>query len=511
MFGSIRRAACILLLLFFSLIATSCATQTSADPGVVTVALDQTPDNLDPRVGQNAASQRLDSLIFNSLVRKNEKSEVVPDLALNWDMPDATTYVFHLRNDVRFQDGRRLTSKDVRFTFRSILDGSIRTLKSGHPYNLIADIATPDPQTVIFKLKEPFAPFLWNLANGVIGIVPEGSPADFNLHPIGSGPFEFVQHIQDQEVVLKRNDSYFGKKAGVSMLRFRVIPEEVVVALELRKGSLDIALNTLAPDMVEVLRKDERLNVTQTPGINLQYLAFNFTDPIFRDVRVRQALAYGIDRDSIIKYLWRSQARAAASVLPPNNWAYDSTVKTYDYNPERARQLLREAGQEHLSFTYRTNGDNATTAQMAAIFQQQFREIGVMMDIKGTEFATFFSDVIKGNFQAYSLRWIGANNDPDIFNLIFHSKSVPPNGANRGRYANPDVDKLIEFARREVDVEKRKEAYYKVQSIVAEELPYITLFYLDAVCVSNKRIEGIQLYPDGDFGFLANIRIAPAL
>jgi peptide/nickel transport system substrate-binding protein len=507
-FPSLQRTGVVAALLILLALTASCATQTSADPGVVTIALDQTPDNLDPRIGQNAASQRLDSLMFSSLVRRNEKSELVPDLALRWDMPDPVTYVFHLRDDVRFHDGRPLTSNDVRFTFRSILDGAVRTIKAGHPYNLIVALETPDQHTVIFKLKEPFAPFLWNLANGVIGIVPEGSPADFNRHPIGSGPFEFVRHIQDQEVVLKRNDSYFGKKAGVAMLRFKVIPEEVVIALELQKGSVDLALNSLAPDMVEVLRRDKQLNVTQSPGTNYQYIAFNLTDPIFSDVRVRQAFAYGIDRESIIRYLWRNQARTAAGLLPPNNWAYVGDVKTYPYDPERARQLLREAGQEHLSFTYRLNNDNTTAAQTAAIFQQQLHDIGVTMDIRGTEFATFFADVIKGQFQAYSLRWIGANNDPDMFNLVFHSKSVPPNGSNRGHYSNSSVDQLIEFARREVDVEKRKEAYGRIQHIVAEELPYISLFYMDVVCVSNKRIEGIQLYPTGDFDFLTNIRIA---
>ena len=493
--------------LFIVLLTASCAFQTSTDPDVVTVALDQTPDNLDPRIGQNAASQRLDALIFNSLVRKNEKSELLPDLAVRWELPDPTTYVFHLRDDVRFHDGRPLTSSDVKFTFRSMLDGSVRTIKAGHPYNLITSIETPDPQTVTFKLKEPFSPFLWNLANGVIGIIPVGSPPDFNRHLIGSGPFEFVRYLQDQEVVLRRNDSYFGKKAGVSMLRFKIIPEEVVIALELRKGSVDLALNSLAPDMVEVLRRDERLNVTQAPGTNYQYIAFNLGDPIFRDIRVRQALAYGIDRESIIKHLWRNQARPAVGVLPPNNWAYNPDVKTYPYDPERARQLLREAGHEHLSFTYRVNSDNATVTQMAAVFQQQLREIGMTVDIRGAEFSTFFADVIKGNFQLYSLRWIGANNDPDMFNLIFHSKSVPPNGANRGHYANARVDELIEFARREIDMDKRKEAYKEIQRIVAEELPYISLFYLDVVCVSNKRIEGIQLYPDGNFDFLTNIRI----
>ena len=500
-----RGAAAVLLLTGFLL--SGCA-QTSADPGLLTIALDQTPENLDPRIGQNAASQRLAALIFNSLVRKNENLEIIPDLALSWEMPDPTTYIFRLRDDVRFHDGRQLTSKDVQFTFRSILDGSVSTTKAGHPYNLITEIETPDPQTVIFKLKEPFSPFVWNLANGVIGIIPDGSPADFNRRPIGSGPFEFVRHIQDQEIVLKRNDAYFGEKAVVSTLRFKVIPEEVVIALELRKGSVDLTLNTLAPDTVEVLRRDGRLNVMRSDGTNYQYMAFNLTDPVFSDVRVRQAFAYGIDRDSIVKYLWRNLARPASGMLPPNNWAYNADVKKYPYDPNRARQLLREAGQENLSFTYRLNSENATTVQTAAIFQQQLREIGVTMHIKGTEGATFFADVINGNFQAYSLRWIGANNDPDFFNLVFHSKSVPPNGANRGHYANARVDELIEFARREVNTDKRTKAYQEVQQILADEVPYISLFYMDTVCVSNKRIEGIRLYPGGDYDFLTNVRIA---
>jgi peptide/nickel transport system substrate-binding protein len=496
------------VLLLLALLLPGCANPTPADPGVVTVALDQNPDSLDPRIGQNAASQHLAELIFNSLVRKNEKTEIVPDLALGWEMTDPKTYVFHLRDDVRFHDGRPLTSKDVQYTFRSMLDGTVPTTKAGHPYNLITSIEAPDPYTVVFKLKDVYGSFLWNLAVGVVGIIPDGSGKDFGRHPVGSGPFKLVRYVQDQDVVLGRNDSYFGRKAGVSGLRFRIIPEEIVTALELRKGSLDVALNVLAPDMVEVLKNDVKLNVMESGGTNYQYMAFNLTDPVFRDVRVRQAFAYGIDRGQIIKYLWRNQARPAVSLLPPTNWAYNSEVRTYPYDPQRARELLQEAGYEHLTFTYRTNNDNDTARQTASIFQQQLREIGVTMQIQGNEFATFFADVIKGNFQVYSLRWLGANNDPDIFNAVFHSKSVPPNGFNRGHYSNPKVDELIEFARGAVDVDKRRDAYREVQRIVAEELPYISLFYMDNVCVYTKRIEGIRLSPEEDFAFLADIRIA---
>src|SRR2546425_4094773 len=326
---------------------------------------------------------------------------------------------------------------------------------------------------------------------------------------MGSGPFKLARYVQDQEIVLERNDSYFGQRAGVSTLRFRIIPEQIVVALELRKGSLDIALQVLSPDMVEVLKHDANLKVVETNGTIYQYIAFNLTDPVFRDLRVRQAFAYAIDREKIIKYLWRGQARPAAGLLPPNNWAYNGAVKTYDYDPERSRELLREAGHEHLSFNYRADSANEATRQLALFLQQQLREIGVRMVIQSNEFATFFADVMKGDFQVYSLRWLGANNDPDMFNYVFHSESVPPRGANRGHYFNPRVDELIEFARSEVDAEKRKDAYGEIQRIVAEELPYISLFYWDNVCIYSKRIEGVKLYPAADFDFLTDVRIAP--
>src|SRR5262245_30462441 len=187
--------------LFVALLLSGCTHQTSADPDAITVALDQPPANLDPRVGIDASSERLFQIMFSSLVKKDEHSAVQPDLATSWDVPDPKTYVFHLRRDVKFHDGRPLTSKDVAFTFRSILDGSVRTAKLG-TFERIQSIETPDPYTVIFKLKEVFAPFLWNLSGGAIGIIPEGSGPDFNRHPVGSGPFAFVQYIQDQEVIL---------------------------------------------------------------------------------------------------------------------------------------------------------------------------------------------------------------------------------------------------------------------------------------------------------------------
>lgn len=469
------------------------------------VVLDEGPQNLDPRIGIDATSERLDQLIFSSLVKRTPNFTVEPDLALRWEIPDPTTYIFHLRADAYFHDGRKLTARDVVYTFRTLLNGSVTTTKRG-TFRPVESVEAPDEYTVVFKLREPFAPFLGNLTRGGVGIVPEGSPPNVAMNPIGSGEFKFVRYIPDGEVVLARNDAYYGKKPHISTAVFRIVPESVVRALELRKGSVDIALNVLPPDTAEVLKGDPNLEVMDAPGTNYQYIAFNLKDPIFSDLRVRKAIAHAIDRDKIIRYLMRDQARPATGVIPPENWAYTNSVKTYRYDPELSRSLLRETGRTELSFTFRTSTDEATRL-LATVFQQQLKEVGIQMNIQSNEPATFSADIETGNFQAYSRRWIGGNNDPDIFNLIFHSTMNPPDGANRGFYRNAEVDRLIEIGRRETDMEKRKEAYQQIQQIVAEDLPYVSLFYLNNVAVISRRVRGMTLYPAGEYYFLSDIEV----
>jgi peptide/nickel transport system substrate-binding protein len=488
-----------------SCLAAACGGNAVVDPDTVTVAMDAAPASLDPRVGTDAASERLAQLLFSSLVKKNEASGIEPDLALSWDVPDPTTYVFHLRSDATFHDGRALTARDVVYTFRSVLDGGLNSPKAGVYKQMIASVDAPDAATVVFKLKERFGPFLWNLARGAIGIVPEGAAADFQTRPIGSGPFRFVRYVQDEEVVIERFAGYYDRKAEIGTVRFKIVPEAIVTALELRKGSVDVAQNVLSADMVEALRGEKSLRIAQAPGTNYQYLAFNLRDPAFADLRVRQAIAHAVDRESIARYLLRGEVRLASGAIPPNNWSYTPDVMTYPYDPARARQLLRESGRENLAFTYRTSTDEFGRL-LAAALQQQFREVGIRMEIRANEFATFYQDVRKGNFQMYSLRWVGGNNDPDIFNYVFHSAMTPPNGANRGFYSNPEVDRLIESARAETDEEKRRDAYRKIQQIAARDLPYVSLWYTDNVSVYNARLSGMKLYPAGEYDFLLDLR-----
>jgi peptide/nickel transport system substrate-binding protein len=491
--------------------APSCSQK--PDPSTLVMIIESSPSNLDPRVGLDAQSERIDDLIFDDLLTRDAHLNVAPGLAEHWDVPDPLTYIFHLHSGVKFHDGRPLSARDVKWTFDSLLQGKIRSTKSA-VYRLVDHIDARDHLTVVFHLKEPFATLLWNLSDGAIGIVPYGSGDEISRQPIGTGPFHFVSAEPDKEVVIARNDDYWGVKPRLRGVRFIVVPDTTTRALELRKGSADIAINALTSDMVLTLRRDPNLGVLQAPGTVLAYLAFNLRDPILKDVRVRQALAYAIDRRPLLEYLQRGFARPADSVLPPESWAYNGDVPARDHNPAQARDLLEQAGYPvvkgvrfHLTMKASTE---ESTRLMAAVLQQQLREVEIALDIRTFEFATFFSDVTHGLFQIYSLRWIGGNEDPDIFEYIFHSAKFPPNGANRGYFADPRMDALIDQARQELDQNVRKQIYAEIQRTLADQLPYINLWYFDNVLVHSKRVRNLTLNPSGNYDFLQTAELGEA-
>ena len=482
------------------------------DPNTLVMIIESSPTNLDPRVGLDAQSERIDELIFDDLLDRDEHLNVKPALAERWEIPDPKTYIFHLHRGVKFHNGAPLTSRDVKWTFDSIMQAKIRTTKSA-VYRPVDHIDAPDDATVVFHLKEPFTSLLWNVSDGAMGIVPYGTTQEISRHPIGSGPFRFVSAEQDKEVVLERNDDYWGEKARIPRLRFAVVPDDTTRALELRKGSADVVSNALPFDTVVALKREPDLTILQGPGTILSYMAFNLRDPILKDVRVRQALAYAIDRVPILQYLGRGFERPAYSILPPESWAYDGDVPHYDHNPEKARELLEQAGYPlvngvrfHLTMKTSTEG---STRVLAAVLQQQLHEVGIALDIRTFEFATFFSDVTHGAFQFYSLRWIGGNEDPDIFEYVFDTSKFTPNGANRGFYSNPKVDVLIDQAKTELNQNVRKQLYAQVQQILAQDLPYINLWYYDNVVVHTRRVSGITLNPSGNYSFLKTAQLNP--
>ncbi len=295
-------------------------------PQTVTMLIENSPTSLDPRIGVDAQSEHICSLIFDSLVRKDAHFNLRPWLATSWETPDPLTYRFHLRTDVHFHNGQALTSADVKYTLDSMRNGTVITAKAVALAN-IDRVEAPDAATIVIHMKQPDAALLWNLADGAIGIVPAGSGRDFGFHPVGSGPFRFVSQLQDDEVILDRDDHSWQPPPHIARIRFAVVPDAITRALELEKGSADVCINCMTADMVSALAKRPDLLVESTPGTVLNYITFNVQDAVLRDVRVRQAIAFAMNRPLIIHSLWRDRARLADSLLPPEHWAWTGDVQ----------------------------------------------------------------------------------------------------------------------------------------------------------------------------------------
>ena len=512
------------------------------EAGTVVVVLESSPNNLDPRQGTDAQSERVGGLIFDALVKKDENYNLRPWLATSWEQPDALTWVFHLRDGVRFQDGRPLEAEDVVWTIESLIEPKLAgliTAKSG-AFAAVDRAEARDRLTVVVRMKRPDAGLLFNMSDGLFGVVPRGAGGDFGLHPVGSGPFRFVSQVQDKEVVLERFEGCWSnreqgtgnreQKTGnrdqgtgnrntnngekIERVRFEVVPDTITGALELEKGSADAASNVLTPDMVYALRDAPGLETTSGPGSNVWYLNFNVADPALRDKRVRQAVAEAMDREAIVAALWRGHARLADTLLPAGQWAAaaDAELAHYPHDPARAAALLAAAGLPagrdgvRLRLSLKISQDE-TTRLLAAVLQQQLRAAGIELNIRSAEFGTFYADVTHGAFQMYILKWIGSNEDPDIYRYMDSSGSFPPKGANRGHYVNAQVDALLAKAAAEsgpeAEVEARRRAeYVEVQQILADELPAIPLWFPDNEVVHTRRLQGVVSRGDGNFDFL---------
>jgi len=472
----------------------------------LTFLIEANPVNLDPRFATDSQSQRLDGLIFSGLLARDAQMNLHGDLADSWQTPDPLTYIFHLKPNIHFHDGHPLTSADVKSTFDFILNPTNKSPKRG-AFRMVEKIDTPDPQTVIFHLKEAYASFLVNLIPNAAGIVPANAPADFSRHPIGSGPFRFVSQSQDEDVQLTSNPNYFNGAPAIQSIHFRIVPDAVVRALELRKGSADLEMSSLSPDLIPVLIQQPTLALSHRPGTNFAYLGINLQDPLLAHKEVRQALTFATDRAALIRYLLHGEAQVASGILPPNHWAYEPNVAQYSLDTARAEKLLDAAG-----FPRRENGvrfhltlKTSTEEQarlISAALQEQWRKVGIELELRPLELATLLSDAARGNFQLTYARWVGANNDPDIFEFVFSTKRFPPDGANRGRYRHPRIDALTDQIHTESDQERRKALCSEVQKIVAEDLPYIPMWFTDVVSVHRRELGDLQLSPTGDYDFL---------
>jgi peptide/nickel transport system substrate-binding protein len=379
-------------------------------------------------------------------------------------------------------------------------------------YASVISIDAPDELTVVFHLKHADNFLLTNLSTGAMGIVPEGSGREFWRHPIGTGPFQFVSQQIDQDVVIERNPQSWSRVPSLERVRFSVVPDAITASLELEKGSGDVAVNSLPMDALPVLASRPNLRIEDTGGTELQYLNFNLRDPLLKDERVRQAIACAIDRATLIQTLLRGHARPAESMLPMNHWAWTGEVARTEFDPARAEALLDASGHKRgadgvrLHLTMKTSTQEETRL-LAAVLQQQLARVGIALDLRSYETATFLSDVRRGAFQMYSLRWIGGNEQPDIFNYVFSTSSFSPAGANRSHYSNSRLDALLADAAEGIDTNKRRADYVEAQQILARDLPAFNLWYLDTIVVHSRRLTEVEPTASGGYSFLETAKL----
>lgn len=478
---------------------------------MLVVAIQSGPNSLDPRLGLDAVSQNIHQVLFNGIMKVDAHLRVVPDLAERLDNPEPAVYVATLRRGVRFHDGHELTAADVVYTFRSLFDPTFLNPYRG-AYRQLKSVDARDRYTVVFTLNEAFGSFPVNLV--IPQIVPDGAPHDFFRHPVGTGPYRFVSSETDNRIEVAAFPGYFEGPPRNNGLVFKVIPDSIMTGLELRRGTTDLIVNDPDPDIVHQLEQDPHLTTATGPGADYQYVGTNLRDPILKDVRVRRALSHAIDRNAIITYLRRGLAVPADGILPKESWAYDSSLPSYGYDPAKAKALLDEAGYPdpdgdgpamRMRLSLKTQSLEFPRLQ-ATVIQQNLRAVGVDLDVRTYEFATLFQDVLSGNFQLYTLQWVGgAMTDPDILRRVFHSNQVPPAGFNRGRFSDPHVDALLDEAARTPDEGRRKALFAEAQRAIFEQVPYISLWTKINNVIGQRTLEGLRVTPIGDYWFLKDV------
>jgi peptide/nickel transport system substrate-binding protein len=496
---------------------SACARQPPVDPSIITVAVRAGPNTLDPRLGNDEGTQRMSQLVFSPLLERGDDLQVRPALAQRLDNPDPRTYVAHLRHGVLFHDGHELTSRDVVYTFKSVLDPALPSPFKG-AFRLLDDVRALDDYTVEFRLKEPFPAFPNQLV-GVPPIVPADAGDSLRTFPIGTGPYRFVRYEADDTLELSAFEGFWDGLPNNAGIRLRVIPDDTMRGLELRKGTADLVVNDLPPDVVHQLERSEAFRIERSPGLDFFYLGVNLRDQALRDVKVRHAIGYAIDRDAIIRYLRRGLARPASGLIPDLAWAYEPDVHRFTHDPGRAARLLDQAGytdpdgdgprpRVRLSLTVSTSEE---TRLQATAIQHDLRVVGIDLEIRSYEFATFFADIVAGRFRLFALQWVGgAMVDPDMLRRVFHSSEVPPAGFNRGHYQNPAVDRLLNLATVSLDGRERLGYYRAAQRLIAEDAPYIPIWNRTNVILAQPSLDGLHINPTGDFSALRDVaRRAP--
>ena len=488
----------------------------------VSIALSDKFSTLDTLTSSasDAAAERVRSLMFNSLVRKNEKFEYVGELAKEIKTSeDGKTITFILQDNVKFHNGKDFTSADVKYTFDELFK-SQSAYKAGAFFETVNEqkvpyinsIEVPDAKTVSFTLSRPALKnkLLSNLV--AIPMISQGTVEQQKTQPVGTGAFKFINFDQSQNTVeLEANANYWEGAPKVQKIRVKTITDANSLQAELQSGGVDVAplANNLSPDTLNSLGQLPNLKVEKFNGSNIDYLGFNTQSASLDKVKIRQAIAYGIDREKIINELLSGQAVIAHSVLPVESWAYFGGTK-YTYDPAKAKQLIAESGYKNEPIKFRFSVGNTAVNQYAQVIQNSLKEIGLNIEIETVEPNTLRQQLALGQFQMNTGRWIGGNQDPIFLNDLFATGSIPGGKVtccNRSRYSNPEFDKVIAEALNATDRENAKQLYFRAQEIVSNDLPLLPLWYPANMVVSNKRIGNIKINPSGDWNFIKDITV----
>lgn len=472
------------------------------------IGLDNAPQSLDPRFGTDAASSHAADLLHTGLTRPSDAAGRVPALAHAWHAPDARTIVFALRSDFHFASGAPVTAADVKATYEAILDPALGSPKRA-ALGALAGIEAPDPFTVVMRLREPFPPFLD--ATG-LGILPAGRAREPGEVHDGAGPYRLARAEPDR-LELEPNPGFPDGPVAVSPVVLRVVPDPLVRALDLHRGALQLVQDMPEPELLDWLRRDAALAVQRRPGTTFAYLALNIDDPRLRSRRVREAIALALDRAALAHAVLGGNARLASGLLAPEHWAYAS-LPARAPDPGRARRLLDRAGwpdpdgagpRPRFRLVYKTSSI-PVRRRLAEAIQAQLAAVGIAVDVRSYEWGTLYADLRAGRFELAAMSWVGVA-EPDLYYHTLHSAMAPPAGLNRGRFADPVMDRLTTRARAAADTDTRRRLYARVQRRAARDLPVIPLWWEDRVVVHTRRLEGFDPTPSGDLRGLALARV----
>ena len=473
------------------------------------------PSYLNPLLASDSASSDINDLVYNGLVKYDKDLKLVGDLAEGWEVSeDGLVITFRLRKGIFWHDGKPFTSKDILFTYERLIDAKVLTPFSGD-FKRVKEVLIPDDYTVVVKYGEPFAPALESWG---IGILPEHifKDGDFNRNPanrnpVGTGPYRFVRWDAGEKLVLEKNRRYFEETGNIGRVVYRIIPDESVQFLELKREAVDRM--GLTPYQFKFQTNTDffkkYFNKYKYPAFSYTYLGFNLKKDLFETPAVRQAITCAIDKKMIIKAVLLGYGQVCHTPYPPESWAYNPDVEKFSYNPAKAKKMLEESGWSDsdgdgirekngrkFSFTIITNQGNKMREECATIIQEELKEVGIEVKIRILEWASFIHQYIDPrNFEAVLLGW-SLSRDPDQFS-IWHSSEIREGGYNFVSYKNAEADNLLEEGRRTFDTKKRKEIYGRFQEIIARDAPYCFLYVPEALPAVHSRFQGIAPAPAG--------------